>query len=139
MCHLSACVKPVKAFPCVGPHVISGKEVVPLGRIRLNITFSRPDSSRKEALTFKMVNFPSIYHTLLGGPCFAKFMAILNYTYLKLKMPDPNWVITIKGSFDQDCVTQAAALSASCGPTGYGRDAGRASVKEGIPATATLD
>ena len=29
-------------------------------------------------------------------------MAIPNYTYLKLKMPGPKGVITVKGSFEQD-------------------------------------
>jgi hypothetical protein len=28
-------------------------------------------------------------------------MAIPNYTYLKLKMPDPKGVITVEGSFEQ--------------------------------------
>jgi hypothetical protein len=65
------------------------KEAVPLGRIRLNVTFDQPGNFRKEPLTFEVVNFPGVYHTLLGRPCFAKFMAIPSYTYLKLKMPGP--------------------------------------------------
>jgi hypothetical protein len=71
-------------------------------------------------LTFEVVDFSSVYHALLSQPCFAKFMAIPNYTYLKLKMPSPNGVITVKGSFEQayyckqDCVAQAIALSAAC-------------------------
>ena len=48
-----------------------------------------------------MVNFLSIYRALLGRPCFTKFMAIPNYTYLNLKMPVPKGVITIEGSFEQ--------------------------------------
>ncbi|XP_066341310.1 uncharacterized protein [Miscanthus floridulus] len=64
----------------------------------------------KEPLTFEVVNLPSIYHALLHRSCFAKFMAIPNYTYLKLKMPGPKGVIIIEGSFEQayyseqDCV-----------------------------------
>jgi hypothetical protein len=54
---------------------------VPLGRILLNVTFGRPNNFRKVALASKVVDFPSIYHALLGQPCFAKFMAIPNYTY----------------------------------------------------------
>ena len=42
------------------------KEVVPLGRIRLNVNFGQPDSFRKEPLTFKVVDFLSVYHALLG-------------------------------------------------------------------------
>ena len=33
--------------------------------------------------------------------CFAKFMALPSYTYLKLKTPGPKGVITIEGSFEQ--------------------------------------
>ena len=69
--------------------IILGKEAMPLGFIQLNVTFGLPDKFRKEPLTFKVVDFPSIYHALLGWQCFAKFMAIPNYTYLKLKMPSP--------------------------------------------------
>jgi hypothetical protein len=31
---------------------------------------------------------------VLGRPCYAKFMAVPNYTYLKLKISGPNGVIT---------------------------------------------
>ena len=34
-------------------------------------------------------------------PAYAKFMAVPNYTYLKLKLPGPNGVITVSGSFEQ--------------------------------------
>ena len=46
-----------------------------------------------------MVDFPGSYHAILGCPCYAKFMAIPNYTYLKLKMPGPNGVITVGSTF----------------------------------------
>ncbi|XP_066351380.1 uncharacterized protein [Miscanthus floridulus] len=39
------------------------------------------------------------YHAILGRPCYAKFMAIPNYTYLKLKMSGPNGIITISSAF----------------------------------------
>jgi hypothetical protein len=35
------------------------------------------------------------YHAVLGRPCYTKFMVLPNYTYLKLKMPGPNGVITV--------------------------------------------
>ncbi|XP_066374921.1 uncharacterized protein [Miscanthus floridulus] len=96
--------------------IVPGKETVPLGRIRLSVTFGQLDNFRKEPLTFQVVNFPGICHALLGRPCCAKFMAIPNYTYLKLKMPGPKADITVEGSFEQayyceqDYVTHAAAL-----------------------------
>jgi hypothetical protein len=41
-----------------------------------------------------VVAFPGTYHAILGRPCYAKFMAVPNYTYLKLKMPGLNDIIT---------------------------------------------
>ena len=54
-------------------------------------------------LTFEVVDFPGSYHAILGRPCYAKFMAIPNYTYLKLKMLGPNGVITVSNAFTCDC------------------------------------
>ncbi|XP_066316175.1 uncharacterized protein [Miscanthus floridulus] len=45
------------------------------------------------------MDFPGSYHAILGRPCYAKFMAIPNYTYLKLKMSGPNNVITVSSAF----------------------------------------
>jgi hypothetical protein len=50
---------------------------------------------RKETLTFEVVGYHGTYHAVLGRPCYAKFMAIPNYTCLKLKMSGSNWVITV--------------------------------------------
>ena len=54
---------------------------------------------RSEVLAFEAVDFPGSYHAILGWPCYAKFMAIHNYTYLKLKMQGTNNVITIGSTF----------------------------------------
>jgi hypothetical protein len=70
-----------------------------------------------EMLTFEVVGFRGAYHTILRRPCYAKFMAIPNYTYLKMKMPGLNGVITvglsIEHAFDCDveCVEHAEALA----------------------------
>jgi hypothetical protein len=45
------------------------------------------------------MNWPSQYHAILGRPAFSQFMAVPHYTYLVPKMPGPNGIITIKGSF----------------------------------------
>jgi hypothetical protein len=53
---------------------------------------------------------------VLGRPCYAKFMAVPIYTYLKLKMPGPNGVITVGSMYrhayecDVECVEYAEAL-----------------------------
>ena len=46
-----------------------------------------------------MVDFLGSYHAIMGRPCYAKFMAIPNYTYLRFKMPGPNGVITMGITF----------------------------------------
>jgi hypothetical protein len=47
-------------------------------------------------LTFEVVDFSGPYHIILGQPCYVKFMAILSYFYLKLKIPAPTKVITVE-------------------------------------------
>lgn len=61
--------------------VMPGTQAVPIEQIDLPITFGT------ETLSFEVVRFPGAYHTILGRPCYPKFMAVPNYTYLKLKMP----------------------------------------------------
>jgi hypothetical protein len=48
-----------------------------------------------ETLTYELVGFSGTYHAILGRPVYAKFMAMPNYTYLKLKIPDPKGIITV--------------------------------------------
>jgi hypothetical protein len=52
-----------------------------------------------------VVGFRGTYHAILGRPCYAKFMAVPNYTYLKMKMPGPKGVITVGSSIEHtfDC------------------------------------
>jgi hypothetical protein len=56
---------------------------------------------------------------VLGRPCYAKFMVIPNYTYLKLKMSGPKGVITVGPTYrqayecDVECVEYAEALAES--------------------------
>ena len=79
--------------------VVPGKQTMPLGQIDLPITFGDRSNYRTETLTFDVVGFPPAFHAILGRPCYAKFMAVPNYTYLKLKMSGPHGVITIGTSF----------------------------------------
>jgi hypothetical protein len=69
--------------------VTPGKRVQPLGQIDLLVWFGTLDNFRKETLTFEVVGFRGAYHAILGRPCYAMFMAVPNYTYLKMKMPRP--------------------------------------------------
>jgi hypothetical protein len=96
-----------------------GKRVLPLGQLDLPVCFGTPSNVRKETLTFEVVVFRGTYHAVLGRPCYAKFMAIPNYTYLKLKMPDPKGTITVGSTYrhayecDVECVEYAEALAES--------------------------
>jgi hypothetical protein len=65
--------------------VAPGKRVQPLGQIDLPVWFGTTDNFHKETLTFEVVGFRDAYHAILGRPCYAKFMAVPNYTYLKMK------------------------------------------------------
>ena len=62
--------------------IVPGKQAVPLGQIDLPITFGNPANYRTETLTFEVVGFHGTYHAILGRPCYAKFIAVPNYTYL---------------------------------------------------------
>ena len=75
--------------------IVLGKQAVPLGQIDLPITFGDLTNYRMETLTFKVVGLHKTYPAILGRPCYAKFMVVPNYTYLKLKMPGPGKVITV--------------------------------------------
>jgi hypothetical protein len=96
---------------------VPGKRVQPLGQIDLPVWFGTPDNYRKETITFEVVGFRGAYHAILGRPCYAKFMVVPNYTYLKMKMPGPNGFITVGSSIehafvcDVECVEQAEALA----------------------------
>jgi hypothetical protein len=98
--------------------IIPGKRVQPLGRLDLPVCFGTPSNFQRETLTFEVVGFRGTYHAVLGRPCYAKFMAVPSYTYLKLKMPGPNGVITIGPTYrhayecDVECVEYAEALIA---------------------------
>ena len=93
-----------------------GKRMRPLGCIDLPVCFGTPSNYRKEVLTFEVVRFKGAYHAILGCPCYAKFMAIPNYTYLELKMLGPNGVITIESTYehaydcDVECIEYAEAI-----------------------------
>ncbi|XP_066358264.1 uncharacterized protein [Miscanthus floridulus] len=79
--------------------VMPSIKVVPLGQIDMPVTFRDQSNYRTETVTFDVVGFLETFHAILGCPCYAKFKAIPNYTYLKLKMSGPRGVITVGTSF----------------------------------------
>ena len=79
--------------------VIPRAQAYPLGQINLPVTFDSQANFCSKVLTFEVVDFLGSYHSIMGCPCYARFLAIPNYTYLKLKMPGPNGVITVSSAF----------------------------------------
>jgi hypothetical protein len=71
----------------------------PLGHIYMPITFGTPDNYRTEYLRFKVASFDCGYNAIIGRSGLAKFMAILHCTYMILKMPGPQGIITVRADF----------------------------------------
>jgi hypothetical protein len=67
--------------------IIPSNAVHPLGMVVLPVTFDTRENYHTEFIKFKVANFESSYHAILGRPALAKFMAVLHYVYLLLKMP----------------------------------------------------
>jgi len=99
--------------------VVPGKKALSVGQIDLPVCFGMVANFRKEVLTFEVVGFRGTYHAIIGRLGYAKFMAIPNYTNLKLKMPRPKGVITVSSSYehayecDVKCVEYGEAVENS--------------------------
>jgi hypothetical protein len=103
--------------------VVPGKGAYPIGRVCLPVTFGIEENFRTEYLTFEVANFRSSYHAIFGRPMLAKFMAIPYHTYLIMKMPTPNGILSVLGDimvsyncesatveFSKDSAIKAAAM-----------------------------
>jgi hypothetical protein len=94
--------------------IVPGKQAKPLGQIDLSITFGDKFNFGTETLTFEVVSFHGIYNAVLRRSCYVKFMAVPNYTYLKLKMPSSYGIITVSTSFQcaYECDLECCELAA---------------------------
>jgi hypothetical protein len=81
--------------------VVPYEQVIPLRQVDLPVTFRSCANFRTNTLTFEVADFPGLYHTILGRPCYAKFMAVPNCTYLKMKIPGSKGIIMVGGSLQQ--------------------------------------
>jgi hypothetical protein len=75
--------------------VVPGTEALAIGQIDLPFTFGDMRNFRTETLTFEVVGFSGTYHAILGRPAYVKFMAVPNYTYLKLKILGPKGIVIV--------------------------------------------
>jgi hypothetical protein len=76
----------------------------PLGHIYMPITFGTPENYKTEFLRFELARFDCRYNAIIGRPGLAKFMAIPHYSYMILKMPGPQGIITVHADFQ--CVVE---------------------------------
>jgi hypothetical protein len=81
--------------------VVPRIESLPLEQIDLPVTFGDVQNFHSETLTFEVVGVSGTYHAILGRPTYAKFMAVPNYTYLKLKIPRPRGIITVGPTYQR--------------------------------------
>jgi hypothetical protein len=85
----------------------------PLGHIYMPVTFGTPENYRTEFLRFEVANFNCRYNAIIGRPGLAKFMAIPHYTYMILKMPGPQGIITVRADFQSAAECFRVAIQAA--------------------------
>jgi hypothetical protein len=60
--------------------------------------FGTPNHFRTDYVNFVVADFEGTYHAILGRPALTKFMAVPHYSYLVLKMPTEQGVLTLRGN-----------------------------------------
>jgi hypothetical protein len=93
--------------------VVPGRQAKSLGSITLKVTFGNKNNYREEPITFEVVPFKSTYHMIFGHPAFHSFHARPCYIYNQLKMPGPEGIIIVYGSFKKakECEDEEAAFA----------------------------
>ena len=74
---------------------VTGGSTVPLGQIRLPVTFGKRGNYRTELIDFDVAHIRLPYNAILGYPALAKFMAVTHHGYNVLKMLGSGGVITV--------------------------------------------
>ncbi|XP_012703722.1 uncharacterized protein LOC105914996 [Setaria italica] len=95
--------------------IVPGNAAIPLGQVVLPVTFGTKEHYRTEYIKFKVADFETSYHAILGRPALAKFMAITHYAYLLLKMPGPKGELTLCGDLRRsyECDAEAIEIAAT--------------------------
>jgi hypothetical protein len=60
--------------------------------------FGNPNHFRTDYVNFVVANFKGTYHAILGRPVLTKFMVVSYYSYLVLKMPTEQGILTLRGN-----------------------------------------
>jgi hypothetical protein len=93
--------------------IMSGLSCTPMGRVQFEVLFGEKVNFCRKPIWFEVVDLSSPYHALLGRPPLAKFMAVLHYAYLKIKLPGPHGVITITGCYKKlmECAKASSKMA----------------------------
>jgi hypothetical protein len=91
----------------------------PLGHIYMSVTFGTSENYRTEFLRFEVACFDCGYNAIIGRPGLAKFMAILHYPYMILKMSGPQGIIIVCADFQgaAECFRGAIQTALTTGPS----------------------
>jgi hypothetical protein len=74
-----------------------GKQIKPVGKISLPVSFGDLDNARTETLTFDVVDIYHPYLAIFGRGFMNKFNAVIRQQFLCMKIPTPKGVITVFG------------------------------------------
>ena len=96
--------------------IVPRNSSTPIGSVTLPVTFGTEQNFRIEYIKFKVADFESSYHAILGRPALAKFMAVSHYIYLLLKMPGNTGVLSLCGDLlksfecDKEAIDHTATI-----------------------------
>ena len=76
---------------------------IPLGQVRLPVTFGTRENYRTELIDFDVAHIGLPYNAILGYPALAKFMAVTHHAYNTVKIPSCSGTITVRGD-EKDAV-----------------------------------
>ena len=95
--------------------IVPGLSCSPIGKTQIDVLFRDKNHFRREPVWFEVVDLESPYHALLGRPALAKFMAVPQYAYLKMKMPSSKGILTVAGDYKKSsvCVAESSRLAES--------------------------
>jgi hypothetical protein len=115
----------------------------PLGHIYMPVTFGTLENYRTEFLRFEVASFDCGYNAIIGRPGLAKFMAIPHNSYMILKMPGPQAIITVRVDFQgaAECFRGAIQAALTTKPPTTSSAQANTKPKEDltIPANETQD
>src|SRR6185503_15126355 len=120
--------------------IIPGNSSTRIGSVTLLVTFGTEQNFRIEYIKFEVADFESSYHAILGRSALAKFMAVLHYVYLLLKMPGNTGVLSLRGDLlksfecDNKAIDHAATIRVPSSVSEILAAAKELSLKESMPS-----